>query len=147
MTGPVADTTAMIASMAPALVAGEVVFVTVPSPAAIVRLVPHARAMIREAEGVSLLLPLDVAAAAGFDTALPMVQITLTVWSALDGVGLTAAVAGALAARGIPANMIAGYHHDHVFVPAAQAEAAVDALRALASAASAATGPSPGGAT
>jgi uncharacterized protein len=44
--------------------------------------------------------------------------ITLNVYSALDGVGLTAAVAGALAAEGIACNMIAACHHDHVLVPA-----------------------------
>ena len=58
-----------------------------------------------------------------------MACLTLTVHSALDGVGLTAAVATALAGAGIPANMIAGYHHDHVFVPEHQAEAALACLR------------------
>jgi hypothetical protein len=33
--------------------------------------------------------------------------------------------------HGIIANMIAGYHHDHVLVPAAQAEQALDLLRQL----------------
>jgi uncharacterized protein len=51
---------------------------------------------------------------------LAMRQITLDVHSALDGVGLTAAVAVALAAEGIPCNMIAAHHHDHVFVPPAR---------------------------
>ena len=59
-------------------------------------------------------------------------RITLDVNSALDGVGLTAAVAQALAARGIAANVVAGFHHDHVFVPAAQGEAALAALEARA---------------
>ena len=57
--------------------------------------------------------------------------ITLQVHSALDGVGLTAAVAGALAAQGIACNMVAAYHHDHAFVPEAQAEAALAVLLAL----------------
>jgi len=35
---------------------------------------------------------------------------------ALSAVGLTAVFAGALAAAGISANVVAGFHHDHVFV-------------------------------
>jgi hypothetical protein len=53
-----------------------------------------------------------------------MPRIVLEVFSALDGVGLTAGVAAALTAANIPCNMIAGYHHDHVFVPAARAKQA-----------------------
>ena len=41
-------------------------------------------------------------------------------------------VASALAEQGIPCNMIAGHHHDHVFVPAAVAERAVEVLWQLA---------------
>jgi hypothetical protein len=56
--------------------------------------------------------------------------------SSLEAVGLTAAVATALAARGIAANVIAGARHDHVFVPAARADDALAALRDLAAGAS-----------
>ena len=42
-----------------------------------------------------------------------------------------AAVAGALAEAGISANVVAAYHHDHIFVPAADAERALATLRAL----------------
>jgi hypothetical protein len=82
--------------------------------------------MFREDEGLSMILPGDAG------DPLAMRQITLDVHSALDGVGLTAAVSAALAAEGIPCNMVAAHHHDHVFVPAAMADRAVDLLRALA---------------
>jgi hypothetical protein len=95
-------------------------------------------AVIREDESTTLILPLARAAALGFDTGLPMRRITLTVASALDGVGLTAAVAAALAAEAIPCNVIAGFHHDHVLVPSARVD---DALAALRRAAAAAGGP------
>ncbi len=127
MPGPVRDRSAMIAGMAPARQPGIWVFVTGPAPAH-----PSAIATMREAEGLSQVLPLDEARRLGLDTSLPMAQITLTVHSALDGVGLTAAVSGALADAGIPCNMIAGYHHDHLFVPEAQAEAAMAILVARA---------------
>jgi len=45
-------------------------------------------------------------------------MITLMVHSALDSVGLTAAVTRQLADEGISCNVVAGYFHDHLFVPA-----------------------------
>jgi len=55
----------------------------------------------------------------------------LDVNSALDAVGLTAAVSSALAAHGIPCNVLAGYHHDHLLVPIERAELAIAILDAL----------------
>ena len=54
-----------------------------------------------------------------------VVEITLQVYSDLEGVGLTAAVATALAEEGIPCNVVAALHHDHLFVPEAQGPAAL----------------------
>lgn len=94
-------------------------------------------AMFREAEGVSLILERDTAEAAGFLVEVPMALITLNVFSALDGVGLTATVATALAEAGIACNMVAALNHDHVFVPIDRADEAVTILLALQAAASA----------
>jgi hypothetical protein len=71
----------------------------------------------REREGVSLILERSTAATLGFDVSLPVRRIVLQVHSALDGVGLTAAVSAALCAEAIPCNVVAAYHHDHIFVP------------------------------
>ncbi len=87
-------------------------------------------AMFREAEGVSLILERGAAEAAGFPIVSPMALITLNVYSALDGVGLTAAVATALAEAGIACNMVAALNHDHVFVPVERAEEAMAVLLA-----------------
>ena len=94
-------------------------------------------AMFLEAEGVSLILERDTAETAGFPADAPMALITLNVYSALDGVGLTAAVATALAEAGIACNMVAALNHDHVFVPAERADEAVRILLDLQAAASA----------
>ncbi|MFP4328864.1 MAG: ACT domain-containing protein [Paracoccaceae bacterium] len=129
--GPVRGTRAMIARMAPRLDPETYVFAVARHEG----LAARALAMIREAEGVSVILTRAEAGAAGLPADAPMRRITLTVQSALDGVGLTAAVAQALAAREIPCNVVAGFHHDHLFVPEAQADAAMAALGALAAAA------------
>lgn len=124
MSARVSDTAAMIAGMAPELRPGTYAFVThatgTPWPAGTL-------ASFVEAEGLSLVVPAEAAP----PEALPMRLITLAVHSALDGVGLTAAVATALARAGIPANIVAAHHHDHVLVPSAQAGAAIATLQAL----------------
>ncbi len=51
--------------------------------------------------------------------------------SALDAVGLTAAVATELAAAGTSCNVVAGFHHDRLFVEHACAEEALAALDRL----------------
>jgi hypothetical protein len=58
-------------------------------------------------------------------------RITLGVQSSLAAIGLTARVAEALTARGISANMIAAFHHDHVFVPWERREEALATLETL----------------
>lgn len=131
MVGPVRDTAAMIAGMDPVVDADPSIFATLDAERASA-LQTQAFAVIREDEGTTLVLPLNAARSAGVDLPMPMARITLRVHSALDGVGLTAAVATTLADRGIPCNMIAGFHHDHAFVPSARADEAIAALRARA---------------
>ncbi|MBR0553585.1 ACT domain-containing protein [Sphingomonadaceae bacterium LXI357] len=119
----------MIAAMDPQLLPGRFVFVTVGDDAA--TLSPLALGSFRETEGLSLILAEADAPADADAGAMPMRCITLNVHSALDGVGLTAAVSGALAECDIPANIVAAYHHDHVFVPAGMADEALAVLRKL----------------
>jgi hypothetical protein len=56
----------------------------------------------------------------------------LTIHSDLAAVGLTAAFSAALARDGISCNVIAGLHHDHLFVPWDRRGDALRALEALA---------------
>lgn len=86
----------------------------------------------REAEGVSVILPIAVARASGWVVSLELAWITLAVHSDLAAVGLTATVATTLAAQGISCNMVAAFHHDHLFVPADRADEALQWLQQLA---------------
>ena len=88
-------------------------------------------AVLKEEEGLTLILPLAVAESEALAFEGPFRKITLKVHSSLDAVGLTAAVSTQLAAQGIPANVVAGYYHDHLFVPSASAEQALSLLHEL----------------
>jgi uncharacterized protein len=88
-------------------------------------------AVIAEAEGVTVVAVADVLSAAGIAFDGHWARISLTVHSSLAAVGLTAAIAAALAREGISANVVAGYFHDHVFVQWARRVDALAALMAL----------------
>lgn len=89
--------------------------------------------IVEESEGTTLVVDADVARAGGAPVGTEFAWLTLTVWSSLDAVGLTAAVSRALADVDIPCNVLAGYHHDHLLVPADRADDAIAALRELSS--------------
>ena len=57
--------------------------------------------------------------------------LEITATSSLHAVGLTAALSNALTEAGIPCNVVAAAHHDHIFVPAAEAARAMAAIKAL----------------
>lgn len=58
-------------------------------------------------------------------------MITLTVQSSLEAVGLTAAVSRCLTERGVACNVVAGFLHDHLFVPVGAEGEAMEALGGL----------------
>jgi hypothetical protein len=92
-----------------------------------------AHATIQEDEGLTQVVAVADAVEVGAPVEFVAVWLTLTVWSSLESVGLTAAFASALAESGVPCNVIAGYHHDHLLVPAEQADEALRVLRKLSS--------------
>jgi uncharacterized protein len=118
----------LLAQLRPRRHPGRYVFTTVTA------LPPGVRPVMTftEDEGLTVILGQDEADAAGLPYDLVTEWITLTVHSALDAVGLTAAVSGTLARAGIGANMVAAVHHDHLFVPAGTAGEAVRLLEDMA---------------
>ena len=120
----------MIAEMQPLLHPGVYVFCSGIGDGLSEDVAKVARGSFVEDEGLSFIIPQEETDRFGIASGIPMRQITLMVHSALDGVGLTAAVSSALAAQGIPANVVAAARHDHVFVPADRAEEALAILLA-----------------
>ena len=94
----------------------------------------HVLATFQETEGMTLIVPWQ--RAEEFDVCSePMARITLNIHSSLEAVGLTAAVSQALASEAISANVVAGFYHDHIFVPQTAGERAVACLTLLSAAA------------
>jgi hypothetical protein len=58
--------------------------------------------------------------------------ITLSVHSSLEAVGFLAVISRTLAQAGISCNAIAGYCHDHIFVPVDRAEESMTLLKEIA---------------
>jgi hypothetical protein len=123
------DLRALLAGMTPTLRPEVYEFRTLPPGASLPRgVVPFAT--VREDEGLTVIVEREPATKPAADDGFR--AITLDVHSSLNAVGFFAAVARALAEAGIPANVIAGYHHDHLLIPAASAQDALATLRALA---------------
>jgi hypothetical protein len=118
----------LLADMQPELAENRYLFLALPAGSDPQALTAEAFAVVREQEATTLVLRERLARRAGVQGAGPFARITLKVHSSLAAVGLTAAVAQALAAKGIPANVVAGFFHDHVFVPPDRGE---EALRIL----------------
>ena len=110
------DLHTLLATMHPELREGEFVYV----------LWPHGRplagaiaAAVREAEGLTVVLPRAEADSLGLSYDFVGAWITLQVHSSLEAIGLTAAVSAALTEAKISCNVLAGFHHDHLLVPVA----------------------------
>ncbi len=121
------DLGALLRNMTAELVPGVFVFVTLPDRAAPPGLTP--RMVFQEAEGTTLIVLQSEAEAARLEYEFPCRMITLNVHSALEAVGFLAVIATALASEGMGVNPVAGFYHDHLFVPEDRAD---DALRILA---------------
>jgi hypothetical protein len=88
-------------------------------------------ATVAEDEGTTTVLSVADAERLGSRPEFVAAWLTIETRSALDAVGLTAALAGALAAEGIACNVLAGFHHDHLLVPVDKADQCLAVLSAL----------------
>lgn len=124
----VEDLDALLKTLSPKVRAGKYVFACVDEYTA-ARLRPIVS--VREVEGTTVVVELGEAIELRLVYDFISAWITLDVHSSLDAVGLTATVSRVLTDEGISANVVAGFHHDHIFVPHDRAEDAVECLRRL----------------
>ncbi|MBU8977250.1 MULTISPECIES: ACT domain-containing protein [unclassified Lysobacter] len=124
------DLARLLASLTATAREGEYAFVARPAPDPALAALAHG--MVREDEGITYVLPCEVADTRGLPYDFRAAWLTLGVHSALDAVGLTAAFATALARHGIPCNVLAGFHHDHLLVAADRRDDALAVLAGLA---------------
>lgn len=117
---------ALLAGLAPERRHGEVVVVAVRDAAGL-----PALATVVEEDAVTVVLRRPDADRLGLPYDWVAAWVTLTVHSSWEAVGMTAAVAAALTEAGIACNVLAGFRHDHLLVPVAQADEALRILAAL----------------
>ena len=87
---------------------------------------------VREEEGLTVVVERSDAERLRLPYTFESRLITLSVHSSLEAVGFIAVISRTLAQAGIPCNAIAGYCHDHIFVPVDRAEEAMTLLNEIA---------------
>jgi uncharacterized protein len=133
MSQPVSNLKAMLATMSPKLNKERVAYLSSNEVQSVLAKLPPQSIIgtFREEEAMTFIVELSAAENSGLEILFRGAWITLTVHSALTGVGLTAAFATALGNEGISANVVAAYYHDHIFVAVEDAERAMAALQKL----------------
>ena len=119
----------LIKGMTPRINRGEYVFVTVSDLDMIDR--GETVGEFKEAEGVTIIIKKDKADELGLTYDFIVSWITLEIHSSPEAVGLTASFSTALASQNISCNVIAGYYHDHIFVPKQDESKAIATLKTL----------------
>ena len=90
------------------------------------------RMVFQETEGTTLILTQSEATSAGIDHEFPSRMITLNVHSSLEAVGFIARISAELTRHGMGVNPVAGYYHDHLFVPDGREQYALQVLEQIA---------------
>lgn len=126
---PITDLTLLLRGLTVSQRPGEFCMATVPTTTP---LGEGVEALLVEDEGVTAISTTSRAETEGWDYEFPCAWLTLDVYSALEAVGLTAAVAKVLTEAEIPCNVIAARHHDHLLVPAKRTSDAIAVIASLA---------------
>ena len=105
----------MPTTLSPILKEGIYVFTTVSDPMS----VPRGIALMEftEDEGTTLITRKEDADQLGLSYNYEAAWITVSLVTALDTIGITAAFASLLSDAQISCNVVAAFYHDHIFVP------------------------------
>jgi hypothetical protein len=120
------DLSILLKSLKPSLNEGNYVFLTLKDIQQISR--SAILFEFKEREGITIILDKEKADALKLKYEFVASWITLNVHSALDAVGLTAAVSTALTKQNISCNVVAAYYHDHIFVATKDTQKAMEVL-------------------
>lgn len=129
------DLPTLLATLEPSLSETEFAFGTIADPTE-AHAIQGIIATFAEDEGLSVVAPAEALATAGILQSRGWAMISLKVHSSLSAIGLTAALTSSLADKGISANVVAGFFHDHLFVDWEHRHRALAILSTLAAAAS-----------
>ncbi|MEM9509674.1 MAG: ACT domain-containing protein [Cyanobacteria bacterium P01_E01_bin.35] len=83
----------------------------------------------REKEGLTLILTKQEADSYKLAYSAIFSMITLEVHSSLEAVGFIATIASKLAQHNISVNPVSAYYHDHLFIPVARTQDAMNLLQ------------------
>jgi hypothetical protein len=119
----------LLASLKPELQKGEYVFFTMAEVTGVD--LSEAVCTFREKEGLSVILPREIADNQHIEYSFIASWITLNVYSSLESTGLTAAISKALNDENISCNAVAAFYHDHIFVPREDGDRAMEVLKKL----------------
>lgn len=129
----------LLEKMEPVEVEGKYFMATVEEDAlmAVANYLEYVKCIYREEEGLTVVFSEEVTGEMGEMSAQevvgPFALITLSVNSDLMAVGFLAEITRALAKEGISVNAFSAYFHDHLLVPYAKREKAVEILERLSS--------------
>lgn len=116
----------LLRKMKPKLNSGEFVFCEVKSLEKIN--LNEILMTFREDESITIIIEKEIADKLNLKYSFISSWITLTIHSALEAVGLTAAFSKALSENEISCNVVAAFYHDHIFVDKKDAEKAMKIL-------------------
>lgn len=130
MSNAISNIAQLLKSMSPKLSSQRYAFATTDQQTAN-KLDCEPEMRFQEEEGVTLILREEDAIRLGLDHEFVCQRITLAVHSALEAVGFMAAISNKLKEVGVPCNVVAGYYHDHLFIPIDKVNTAMAALDEL----------------
>jgi uncharacterized protein len=120
----------LLSTMKPKLREGEFVFCMV-SEMKFRSMNIHPVSTFREKEGVTAILDRASADSNAIQYSNVWRIITLTVHSDLEAVGFLSTITGELSKNNIGVNVVSAYYHDHLFVLAEKADAALKIIKQM----------------